>query len=237
MHGMVRRGAILLGALGIVAFFAMHSHVWISRQLARHTPTLTVNAPDGMGALPIHQYVPTHRWLLWVPGVDLYVAHRMKRHFPSVKEAKVIGDFQGNRVVVHLDARQPLVLWNGFGIDAEGVVFPLLTEAPMTLPQLHPAHQPPAKRLGPWLAALAKLPWLWPSVTDLTENDQGHWALTSAHGPVLLWGSSDEPVAPRAVALQKILADAQAEHGGALRADLRFFDEGRIIVGVRRSPH
>jgi hypothetical protein len=235
--GIARRGLILLAGCAVVALFCFHSDSWIRRQLTRHTPIVDVEGPSGLAALPVLTDLPAHRWLLWIPGIPFTAAHRMTHHFVAVRTARLETHFSTNRVIVHLYGRKPLVQWNGSGVDADGVVFPLITAPDAALPQLLPNHTPPARTLGHWLTGLSREPWIWNSLQELKEDAQGHWTLVSTSGPVLLWGLPDEDIAKKANALKKVLADAQDLHGGALRADLRFFGEGRIIVGVRRTLH
>jgi hypothetical protein len=85
--------------------------------------------------------------------------------------------------------------------------------------------------LSRWLATLALEPELWSQVGAIRQIPSGEMELTLKTGAQVIWGPLDNgTVQHKAQTLTRILDDAHHHLGGAAFADLRFFDQGRIIV-------
>lgn len=88
------------------------------------------------------------------------------------------------------------------------------------------------KRLiGAWLAALSHQTKFWSQVTAVSDDGHGMMRLNLQNGGTILWGFPDVlQVGLKTDWLTTVLDDAHAHLGGASSADLRFFDDARIIV-------
>jgi hypothetical protein len=222
-----------LGALVVVVGIGLFSgeDSAINRFIHRHTPVVEIKTPSALAGLPILAELPAQKFWLWSPGSAWYVQRRILARFPVVKAVRWYKDFQDNRVVVRLEPRIPLVVWRGFGIDAEGRVFPITPGVWSDLPQadFSTVHSPP--KLGRWLAQVSSVAPLWKQVTRLHQDHRGQLQLQMKTGAQVLWGEMEpETATERARTLARVLEDAHQHLGGAALADLRFFDEERIIV-------
>jgi len=237
LTGIATRGVLALILVSLFGFLFLHSDSWLQKKIAAHTPVVEVQAPEALAAVSAQVFIPRRTWVLWIPGVSDTIERRVEKQVSTVERATFEKIFSSNKIIFHLTARRPLARWNAQGIDREGVLFPLAPQGSANVPTLVPFHAKLSPKIGIWLKALSEEPWLWDDLSEIKEDGRGHWTLVLRSGPVFVWGSSDEPVHPKAEALTKILAQAKATHGGMQRADLRFFSEGRIIVSVRRSLH
>jgi cell division septal protein FtsQ len=198
-----------------------------------------VQASASLVGLPVLNQLPGNRFWLWLPGSSLWLERRICRAHLAVRAVTLERLFDKNRVVVHLEPRVPLVRWNGSGLDREGVLFAI---TPGTWQALAEATFPDGadrKGLGAWLFRLAGVQEFWPQVTAVREDLPESLSLTMKNGTRVIWGPLEtEPAARKAQTLLRVLDDAHKNMGGTAQADLRFFDQGRIIVlpkGVRPS--
>src|SRR5207302_614257 len=121
--------------------------------------------------------------------------------------------------------------WKGAGFDRDGVLFAITPGAWKVLPQASFASGASKPELGRWLARLAAMTSLWSQVASLKQDAYGTLELTLKTGAVVVWGLPETgTLARKAQILARVLDDTHHHLGGTARADLRFFDQGRIIV-------
>ncbi len=221
-------GALAVGfALGLVT----KSDSLFSRFFDRHTPQVNVSAPALLQGLTIDSTLPLHRFWLWFPGSAARVERRVLRQNPGVGAIHVRRDFRANIVNIQLVPRMPLVRLAGHGIDAEGMIFPIADDAWPQLPKVILASRIPSAILGHWLLQMSKQSELWGQVALLSTDAQGSMLLQLRNGMSVLWGTPESrSVGPKAASLSRVTEDAHEHLGGASTVDLRFFEDGRIIV-------
>jgi hypothetical protein len=202
-----------------------------SRFIQRHTPQINLNMPQALAGLPILAELPKHRFCLWFPGSGLWLQRRVCRSYLAVRTVHLERHFEANRLTVRLEPRIPLVSWNGSGFDQDGALFAITPGTWKALPAASFLSTVDRRDLGRWLAGLASIAELWPQVTAIRQEPAETMELTLKTGTVILWGPlGSEPVERKARTLARVLDDAHKNMGGAALADLRFFEQGRIIV-------
>ena len=227
---LVRSVALALVAGFGVGLVAGHD-AYVFRFLKRHTPEVTISMPEALVGLPVLSDLPQNRLWLWFPGSAFLLEKRLARKFTAVRAVRFNRELAANRVVVHVDPRIPLVTWGGAGFDRDGVLFAITPGTWKVLPQASFAPGASKPELGRWLARLSAMTDLWPQVTSIKQDAYGTLELTLKAGAVVVWGLPETgSLARKAQILARILDDAHHHLGGAGRADLRFFDQGRIIV-------
>ena len=201
------------------------------RFMRAHTPQFGVNSPQTLTGLPLAGDLPTNRLWLWFPGSGYWVEKRVCRQYTAVRGVWLERHYLTNKVVAHLVPRVPLVTWNGAGFDCDGMLFAITPGTWNVLPQasfLAAAHK---KELGQWLAKLAAVPEVWSQILSIRQSSPETLELTLKTGTIVIWGSAEnESLTRKAQTLVRVLDDAHKNMGGTARADLRFFDQGRIIV-------
>jgi hypothetical protein len=158
--------------------------------------------------------------------------------FPCLQSARVERSWLRGRLSYTVSLRRPVGLVTARSgprrlLDAEGVVF----EAPQGLFDLNaPAlaidgassfdlkdlasFLPEAAKPGALPAPLAKMRFVSP---------QDGWQAELGDGTTLQWGDL-RFTRQKFQRLGEILADARAQFGGAAGADLRYFEDGRVLV-------
>jgi cell division protein FtsQ len=201
------------------------------RFLRRHTPEVTVSLSQALVGLPVLSELPRNRLWLWLPGSAFWLERRLTRKYSAVRAVRFDRELEANRVVVHVEPRIPLVTWNGEGFDRNGVLFSITPGTWKAMPQASFAPGASKPELGRWVARLAAMTPLWSQVTSVRQDAYGTLELTMKTGTVVVWGLPESGTLSRkAQILERILDDAHHHLGGARLADLRFFDQGRIIV-------
>ena len=105
----------------------------------------------------------------------------------------------------------------------------------LPLPEIHLVEAAAAEAIGPWLSAMAQTPWFWQKITGIRQDPYGGLRLTTQSGTEILWGEPSVPkIAKKIYYLNQVLNDAAGRVGGVERADLRFFEEGRISVRPKK---
>jgi len=226
-------------ALALVTGFgvglAAHDSVLL-QFLHRHTPQVTISVPEALAGLPVLSELPNNRLWLWCPGSAFWLERRLARKYLAVRAVRFDRRPEANRVVVHVDPRVPLVTWNGAGFDRDGVLFAITPGTWKAMPQVSFAPGASKPELGRWLARLSAVTPLWSQVVSLKQDAYGTVEVTLKTGSVVIWGPPEkESLTRKAQALIRILDDEHNHLGGAARADLRFFDQGRIIVRPKSS--
>jgi cell division septal protein FtsQ len=221
-------GALAAGfALGAI----VQGDSFFSRFLRDHTPEVQIKAPEHLQNLPVRADLPKRTYLFWIPGVGRGAREAIIRKFPTVKDVRFDKDFNRNQVRVHLSPRKPLIQWNDRGMDEDGVIFSIAVGGWAHLPKALFPPTGPQPRVGAWLEALAQQKDLWNQVGAVGQDKMGNMFLDLKTGARIIWGGSDAGAVPlKSSLLGKALKDAHERLGGAAAADLRFFDEGRIIV-------
>jgi hypothetical protein len=184
-----------------------------------------------VSGLLLAQELPSRSYYLWMPGVERGVRKRIVRKFPEIRAVHIEKYFLDNRVVLRVEPRVPLVRWEDCGMDREGVVFSV---DPARWAPLPTAAFPPSEAstvLGHWTAELAQVSELWSRVVRVGKDLRGDMSLDLRTGAHVVWGPPDTSTAQRkARSLCWVLDDAHQRLGGAAVADLRFFDDGRVVV-------
>lgn len=229
----IRRSAIV-ALVGLSIHLAMRHAPAVQGFVQRHTPEMQIQASEQLSSLPLAQEVPASRLTLWLPGAECVLAKRWMAAYPAIGAVHLERHFFENRLIAHIEARMPLVRWETNGVDASGIVFPLASvenAATGTLPKASFLPNEPLPDVARWLSQLARVSPLWSQVVAVTENPHGTMYLETQRGTHVVWGPAEVAgAAQKARYLAWVLDDAHARMGGAKLADLRFFDEGRIVV-------
>lgn len=225
------RSVVLALVVGFGAGLVTGGDSFLTRFAGRHTPQIDVQAPKVLAGVPVLEALPKNRFWLWFPGAGLWLQRRLCPAPSAVRAIRLERHFVDNRLVVFLEPRLPLVSWNGSGFDQDGVLFALMPGFGAQVPQAGFLAGSSKPELSRWLLRLSAVQELWPQVASIRQDSEGSMVLTFKTGVVVIWGPLDsEPVARKAQTLLRALDDAHHHLGGAARADLRFFEQGRIIV-------
>lgn len=230
-QGWMLRGAAGALAAGLSLGIITQSDSLFGRFLSRHTPAVEVRAPQALAGPPLSLDWPSRRYWLWAPGVSRQAGRRLRRKNPAVQTVRFEKNFSANRIVAWIEPRRPLVRWDTIGMDREGAVFPILPGSWSQLPRAEfgPGLARPA--LARWVVVLAADEPFWSQVSAVGDDGRGHLWIDLKTGARIQWGPPEpEEIPSKLAALSKVLQDAHAHLGGAAQADLRFFDQGRIIV-------
>jgi hypothetical protein len=204
--------------------------------LQRHTPQVAINVPETLVGLPVLAEIPRNHLWLWLPGSAWWLEQKLKHEYSSVHSVFFVRQVRANIVVIHVMPRIPLVTWNGKGFDRDGVLFAITPGAWQVLPQASFLPDASKPELGRWLARLDSVMPLWSQVASIKQDAYGTLELTLKTGSVVIWGPPEMgSITHKAQTLVRILDDAHHHLGGTARADLRFFDQGRIIVRPKSS--
>ena len=225
------RTAVLAMTAGFVLGMVTEGDPMLARFLHAHIPEVQVKAPEALSALPFAQSWPSHLYLLWVPGVGKRIESRLKANFPAIKSVNFQRYFRTNRIIVLIEPRTPIVRWNDSGMDKEGIVFPIVPGAWTQLPKVVISTAVSKPLLGNWFAELVQVPDFWNQLAGIRDDPRSNIIFDLKTGAHVIWGLPDPSDArTKALNLCSVLQDAHEHLGGAAAADLRFFDEGRIIV-------
>jgi cell division septal protein FtsQ len=225
------RGIVLALIVGFGAGLVTGGDSYAFRFMCRHTPQIELAMPPPLARLPVLAELPKNPFWLWSPGSGFWLQRRVCRLHPEVRNVQLERYFDANRLTVRVEPRVPLVVWNGSGFDQEGALFAIAPGAWKALPEADFLATAGKRDLGRWLARLAAMNALWPQVASIRQSPSGDMELSLLSGAVILWGPPDlDPSSAKAQALTRVLDDAHQHLGGAASADLRFFEQGRIIV-------
>lgn len=231
LRTMVVRSAALALVVGFAAGLVAGRDSFVPRFIHRHTPDIDVQESPSLIGLPVLTKLPNRRFWLWLPGSALWLERRICRDYPAVRSVSLERSFEKNRVRIHLEPRVPLVSWNGSGLDQDGVLFAITPGTWDVLAQASFLEGADKRDLGRWLFHLAGVQGFWPQVVSIHQDLSEGLSLTLKTGTRVIWGPLETGIAAhKAQTLVRVLDDAHKNMGGAARADLRFFDQGRIIV-------
>jgi hypothetical protein len=221
-------GVLILG-FGIWLFSGGHS--FSSRFIEAHRPVIDVNSPQTLAGLPINAQLPADRFWLWFPGAEIPVQKRICSAFRSVRRVRFERHIIANHLVIRLEPRIPLVVWNGAGFDQEGVLFAITPGTWGAMPHVNFPNGINKSEISAWLARLSHVTEIWSQVSTVTQTPNGEIDMTLKTGTVVKWGTpEDNALTRKAQTLARVLDDAHNHLGGTAIADLRFFDQERIIV-------
>jgi hypothetical protein len=231
LRNVILRSVVVALVIGFGAGLIAGRDSILLRFLERHTPEVTVNAPEILANVPVISTLPKNYFWLWMPGYGWWLEKQLMRRCAAIRAVPIERQFAANRVIIHLTPRVPLVTWNGAGFDQDGVLFAITPGTWKALPQASFAAASSKRELGKWLAHLSSMTSLWSTVTSLKQDAYGTVELTLKSGTVVVWGHPEtEPFSRKEQMLIRILDDAHKNLGGSAMADLRFFEQGRIIV-------
>lgn len=227
---MVVAGAVLL-VLGIGRVM-IHPGSWMSGVVQRHTPLLEIKAPDILMDLPLLREDRPAGISWWLPKSGWRLRKRWLKDYPAVGDVRFEKRFFENRVIAHLIPRVPLVRYENRGVDKVGVVFELITPSRWsTLPKAMLKSPDMLSTLGPWLDVVSRDPNVWKNVVAVSQDMRGDVWLDLNTGTHVAWGRPDPTDVPaKAQCLLRVLNDAHERLNGAATADLRFFNEGRVVI-------
>jgi hypothetical protein len=234
----IARFSFLSGLAVFIGLIVFRNNTWAPRFVQHHTPTLEFRAPPTLANLPLLKETPPTTFALWLPGWETGLRRKWLNRYPAVESVHFEKDFLANRIVAHLEPRIPLVRWEDRGVDREGTVFTLASQSWLPLPKavLAPATSLPA--LGRWLAEISRVSEVWEQVVAVSEDSRGEIWLDMGTGTRVAWGPPDVKRAQeKARGLATVLDDAHNRLSGAASADVRFFDEGRVIVKPKKAAN
>lgn len=158
-------------------------------------------------------------------GAENAFVERVSREAPALRVVSVERSVWARRLTVRLAPRVPLArLADGRVLGKEGGLFKPAAE-PGGLPLLESATAD-ATGLADVLAALEKRGL--PKAERLSRIGDG-WRLTLADGTVIEWGGGARADA-KAERLAEVLPDARKRFPKGVTADLRYFEDGKVLV-------
>lgn len=228
----VAKRTFILASIGVgMVALASQGDSFFSHTVKRYTPHVDIRMAQTLTGLPLQSLLPQNPFWLWFPWTAKRVNKRLNAQFPAAQEATFERQFSEKKIIIRLEPRVPLVRWGTSGIDSEGVVFPLQEGRWTQLPKANFTSGIPAPVLGSWIKELSAVPALWETVAGLSDDKYSNLFIDTKTNTRVAWGPMDSKGAPERIAsLVRVLEDAHLHLGGAASADLRFFDEGRIIV-------
>ncbi len=231
----MRRLVVVGCAAGIflgVGKALMHQSSWFGSMIKRHTPLLEIKAPEILAESPLLREDRPAGISWWLPKSGWQLRKRWLETYPTVSDIRFEKRFFENRVIAHVIPRVPLVRYGNQGVDKEGVVFDLVTpERWGVLPKAVLKSPEALSPLGPFLQEVSRDSQMWKKVVAVSEDMRGDVWLNMNTGTHVAWGRPDpKDVAAKAQCLTRVLNDAHERLSGAAMADLRFFNEGRVVI-------
>ncbi len=231
VHRAVRRTAVFM----LVAGFTMGlvtRREWVLTHISfRPAPPVDVQAVGTLGGLPVLQEMPTQTTWLWIPGVCGRVSRKLQKRYPEIGNVVFEKQFRANRIVLRLEPRVAVARWPGQAIDSNGVIFSLPEGAHAALPEINiPVGEIHAAERQ-WIGRVSRSSLFWTRVRSVRRSPEGEMVLVLDTGAQVMWGHPDPAsAAKKAQYVARVLEDAHDRLGGAAVADLRFFEQGRIVV-------
>jgi hypothetical protein len=179
----------------------------------------------------------------WGPLAPYWAARRLRRGFSCVRSVRTSRSWFGRRVRFEVELERPVAVATRSGKPAgflglEGRLFqaPEGAYGDSSLPEADltgVASGADLEPLGRMVAAAAvpgALPFRLLRVRPDAEGDG--WTAMAAGGLTLAWGSLDW-TEEKLRRLREVLADAAPRFGAVVSADLRHFEDGKILVTPR----
>ncbi|MBI4347031.1 MAG: hypothetical protein HY553_09265 [Elusimicrobia bacterium] len=229
-----------MATLSFVVRRLPHPSTWLSLvpvpELFRVERVVSHGAPEAVAPL-LDAALAERAGRPWSPLEGAAVEEALLARFPFLEAASADRDWSARAVTVTVLLRTPIARARRNGRDAgwlaeDGLVF----EAPAGA---YPPLDVPEADLGtltdPRLPALAEL--VRRAATELPSKTsrfayrsaEDGWLVAAADGTTLAWGGLDW-TAEKLSRLQQVLGDAAPRFGGGLTADLRYFEDGKILV-------
>lgn len=225
------RSAVLALAAGFVLGMVTQGDSFFAHFVRVHTPEIDVKLPNTLVGVPVAEEFASHRFWFWLPGIGVRAEARLRHRFPAVRGVHFDRDFKSNRIIARVEPRSPFVRWRDAGMDKDGVVFPLGPGSWSQLPLVTLKTSVSPASVSRFLNQVSRVPEFWSQVTAVHDDPRGNFLFDLQTGTQVVWGEPENASASvKAGNLCRVLHDAHEHLGGASVADLRFFDEGRIIV-------
>ncbi|MBI4422118.1 MAG: hypothetical protein HY554_00230 [Elusimicrobia bacterium] len=228
--------------------------VWAARRVPRErlTPSALLAAAPAPGFLRVERFAvlgappAVERALLdalapragkaWWPSEAPRVEEELAARFPFLQTVSLDRDLRGRSVAVTLALKTPVARalrrgrpagWlgeDGSVFEAPEGTYPSLEVPEAELGQGAPDLRPLSELVGAAGTAvpggLRRAAWV---------SDEQGWDLTASDGTLLRWGRL-EWTAEKLARLREVLGDAGRRFGSGLTVDLRYFEDGRILV-------
>lgn len=162
----------------------------------------------------------------------------LMRQFPCLKQARLSKNYFQKRVDVDVELRSAVAVAQVRGrpagfLDTEGVVFAAPANLyPIQGPSVDVSGAPETdlKALAQAVPIIAK-PGAFESPLQAMSyvSAQDGWQVRLADGTSLMWGDL-RFTREKITRLREILADARSQFGGTLNADMRYFEDGRVLL-------
>ena len=232
-HRQITSSLIALAVISVIVVGgrAMAVNAWAPGFIQRHTPVIELKAPETLADLPLLKQTPSGHFWFWFPGADWPLKRQWMRDYPALSGVEFEKHFMDNRIVARLEPRVPLVRFDDRGLDKEGRVFTLASQSWSALPKAFVPAPKSLPILGHWLAELSRSTDFWSQVVAVSQDPRGEMWLDLRTGTRVAWGPPEVKTAHEKVrCLAMVLDDAHKRLSGAASADVRFFEEGRVIV-------
>lgn len=179
---------------------------------------------------------------VWGPWAPRRVAEDLRSRFSCLREVRAERSWREHSVRLVATLRVPVAVTRGPDgggfLAGDGARF---SAPPGVLPEqgLPVVELPPggagadARRLAAFLAAAGGAEGFpSPLVRAVFVGGDAGWSAELADGTVLQWGDL-RWTRQKMGRLKEVLADASAKFGGKLAADLRHFEDGKILIRTR----
>ena len=175
----------------------------------------------------------------WLPGAPTWTERELLERFPFLEAANPSRDWRGRSVTFYAILQMPVARVARRGkspawLGESGAVFeaPEGTYPPMALPEVDLGESGDARlpALPDFLAAASRG---LPAKPTRVVRVEGGWSIETADGTKLEWGTLDW-TQEKLTRLSQVLGDAGRRFGSGLTADLRYFEDGKILVRPAR---
>lgn len=236
-----------LGAIGTVGCLAMvaaltlrqlrkdgASWSWLESRLAPHLQRIEVRGAPAPLRDEIESYLdPARASATLSAGPDDLI-----RQFPCLKTARISRNYFRRRIDVDVELRSAVAVAQVRGrpagfLDSGGVLFSgpaSLYAISGPLVEVSGAPQDGLKALAGAVSVIVKPGALDSPLQEMSYvSAQDGWQATLADGTKLMWGDL-RFTHDKLLRLRQILSDAHEQFGGTLSADLRYFEDGRVLL-------
>ena len=176
---------------------------------------------------------------IWLPGAATWTERELLERFPFLEAASSTRDWRGRSVTFYAILQTPVARVTRGGLPSawlgeSGAVFeaPEGTYPPMALPEVDLGESGDTRlpALPDFLAAASRG---LPAKPTRVVRVEGGWSIETADGTKLEWGTLDW-TQEKLTRLSQVLGDAGRRFGSGLTADLRYFEDGKILVRPAR---
>lgn len=179
----------------------------------------------------------------WGPFEPYRLGADLERRFSCLRRARVSRSWRRRSVEISVELREPqaAVLRGGRRagyLDRKGELFEAAegTYDRASLPELDLTHWPQGGMLGPLAAFVedVRSPGVLPAALArlrFEPEDEG-WTAVLSDGTALFWGDL-RWTRQKLERLKEVLADARPRFGKVNAVDLRYFEDGKMLVRLR----